>query len=135
MTTSIDVNRSIITADELRRKVEAGGDVVILEVWRDGRHCGAQRIPGAHAMSLTADLTATPTTSSGNLPLPTEDQIQAAVQRWGINADSVVVAYSTENLALAARAWWTLKWAGVPDVRVLDGATPDWSHGHPRDRK
>jgi thiosulfate/3-mercaptopyruvate sulfurtransferase len=128
MTTApVQVNHLVITAEKLRKKIGAGRDVVILDVRRsaDG-HQGQARLPGSHAVTLTADLVGPVTPDSGNLPLPTQEQIQDAVRRWGINADSIVVAYSQENPALAARAWWTLKWAGVPDVRVLDGGPAQW---------
>lgn len=123
---SVDLNRIVITGQELRTKIESGRDVVVLEVWRERRPDGQARIPGARTVALTADLVGTPSPAEGNLPLPTAEQLQEAVRRWGINADSIVVAYSEENPALAARAWWTLRWAGVPDVRVLDGGTDGW---------
>lgn len=120
-TTPVDVDRIVISAEDLRAELGAGGDVVVLEVWRDAAAPGSARIPGVRPVSLTVDLVGSSTPASGNLPLPTAEQIQDDIRRWGINADSLVVAYSPEHPALAARAWWTLKWAGVPDVRVLDG--------------
>lgn len=123
---SIDVNHVVISVEKLTKKLGAGRDVVILEVWRDGPEDGQNRLPGATVVTLSTDLVGPRTADSGNLPLPTPEQIQEAVRRWGINTGSIVVAYSPENPALAARAWWTLKWAGVPDVRVLDGGPSEW---------
>lgn len=116
---TVDVSRVLISPEKLRHKIEVGRDVVVLEVRRAP---GTEsQVPGAHAVALETDLVGERSAGSGNLPLPSDQQIQDAVRRWGINSDSIVVAYSPENPALAARAWWTLKWAGVPDVRVLDG--------------
>jgi thiosulfate/3-mercaptopyruvate sulfurtransferase len=126
--TPVHVDHIVISAEKLRRKIAAGRDVVVLDVRRDAAgNQGHARLPGAHAVTLTTDLVGPQAPGSGNLPLPTDAQIQDAVRRWGVNAESVVVAYSQEHPALAARAWWTLKWAGVPDVRVLDGGTAEWS--------
>lgn len=123
MTATVDVTRVVITAEKLRRKLDAGRDVVLLEVRR--KPADTSPVARAIAVSLETDLVGERSPGSGNLPLPSERQIQDAVRRWGIHPDSIVVAYSPENPALAARAWWTLKWAGVPDVRVFDGDLTD----------
>lgn len=124
MTASVDVTRVVIGADKLRRKLASDRAVVLLEVTR-GAGAGT-RLAAAHSVALESDLVGEAAPGSGNLPLPDEQQIQDRVRRWGIDADSIVVAYSAENPALAARAWWTLKWAGVPDVRVFDGVADEW---------
>lgn len=118
----------VISAEKLRRKLESGRDVAILEVRRDRAEVGSgQRIPGAHPVVLTTDLVGPAAPADGSLPLPTAEQVRGAVRRWGINSDSIVVVYSPENPALAARVWWTLRWAGLADVRVLDGGLAAWT--------
>ncbi|MFC8528872.1 sulfurtransferase [Nocardia sp. NPDC057227] len=115
----------VISAEQVRAELEAERPVVILAVRREGE-ADERRLPGAVPVSLTRDLVGEKTKHSGNHPLPTDEQVQDAVQRWGIDTDSLVVVYSTENPALASRVWWTLRWAGVPDVRYLDGGLEAW---------
>lgn len=125
--TPVRVDRVAITAEKLQKKIVAGRDVVVLEVRRSPRAIGeaGQRVPGAHATTL-ADFAGPETETSGTFPLPSAEQIQATVRRWGITSDSIVVTYSPDAAAVAARAWWTLRWAGVPDVRYLDGGAEAW---------
>jgi thiosulfate/3-mercaptopyruvate sulfurtransferase len=64
--------------------------------------------------------------------LPSVDDFQAAARRWGINDGDAVVVYDDWNSLAACRAWWLLRYMGVENVRVLDGALTAWTTaGHP----
>lgn len=55
-------------------------------------------------------------------PLP---ELQRAIGELGIGPDDTVVVYGAKSIA-AARAWWVLMYAGVRDVRYLDGGLAAW---------
>lgn len=118
---------AVITAAKLLKKLADGRDVVVLEVRRTAPETPDEHIPNAHVVALATDLVGPADPAAGNQPLPTQTQVAGAVRRWGINPDSLVVVYSSENPAIAARAWWTLRWAGLAKVRYLDGGSAAWT--------
>ncbi|MHA6793693.1 sulfurtransferase [Pseudonocardia bannensis] len=118
---------------------DPGRRPVVLDVrWRlggpPGRADHAQgHVPGAVYVDLDTEL-AGPPGPEGRHPLPTPEQLQAMLRRAGVSGDSRVVAYDDGNGSVAARAWWLLRWAGLPpeQVAVLDGGYAAWvAEGHP----
>jgi thiosulfate/3-mercaptopyruvate sulfurtransferase len=59
--------------------------------------------------------------------LPDILELQSKARSWGICSDSAVVVYDNSGGAQASRAWWTLRWAGFDNVRVLDGGLAAWT--------
>jgi thiosulfate/3-mercaptopyruvate sulfurtransferase len=53
-------------------------------------------------------------------------ELKAAVGSMGITADTTVVVYSSSPI-FAARLWWILKYAGVTDVRFMNGGYRQWA--------
>jgi thiosulfate/3-mercaptopyruvate sulfurtransferase len=108
---------------------------VVLDVrWQLGGPPGhgdylAGHVPGAVYVDLDTELAGHGLPSDGRHPLPLVSDLQHAVRRWGIDEDDTVVVYDGAGNLAAARAWWLLRWAGLADVRLLDGALPAWVAG------
>ena len=61
--------------------------------------------------------------------VPAADELSELIAEAGISADSTVVVVESDGarFAWATRAAWTLVYAGVPNVAVLDGGYAAWT--------
>jgi thiosulfate/3-mercaptopyruvate sulfurtransferase len=60
-----------------------------------------------------------------------DNELKAAVGSMGVTPDTTVVVYSDSTI-FSARLWWILKYAGVTDVRFLNGGIQQWTaSGYP----
>jgi thiosulfate/3-mercaptopyruvate sulfurtransferase len=121
----------LIDVAELAAALGAGAAPTVLDV-RWSLAGGADRsayaeghLPGAAFVDLDRDLCGPPG-PAGRHPLPDPDRLQQALRGAGVRSDRPVVVYDGGDGMAAARAWWTLRWAGHPRVRVLDGGLPAW---------
>jgi thiosulfate/3-mercaptopyruvate sulfurtransferase len=105
---------------------------VLLDVrWALGDDRGRERyleahLPGAVFVDLEGELADPPSPERGRHPLPSLQRLQETARRWGIRTGNRVVVYDDTGGAAAARAWWLLRWAGLDDVRLLDGGIAAW---------
>lgn len=122
----------LIGVDALWGRLDAGERVVLLDVrWKLGDPYGREQyldahLPGAVYVDLETELAAVPSPEHGRHPLPRVADLQVAVRRWGLRTGDLCVAYDDAGGTSAARAWWLLRWAGVDDVRLLDGGLAAW---------
>lgn len=91
------------------------------------RDYDAAHIPAAVFADLNEDLSAPLGEFTGRHPLPEVANITATIGRLGIDNNTTVVVYDHGHGAIAARAWWTMRWLGHTNVRVLDGGLAAWS--------
>ena len=123
----------LVSATELAAQIARGDDLVVLDVrWRLGGPPGhgeylTGHVPGAVYVDLDTELAAHGEPTDGRHPLPDAAALQEAARRWGVRRGSRVVTYDGAGNLAAARAWWLLRWAGLTDVRLLDGALPAWT--------
>ena len=122
----------LMAADDLMRRIAAGEPVTLLDVrWQLAQPDGyaaylQEHLPGAVYVSLEDDLSDHTVAGRGRHPLPSGPAVQDAARRWGVRDDRPVVVYDDWNRAGSARAWWVLRAAGLPDVRILDGGLAAW---------
>jgi thiosulfate/3-mercaptopyruvate sulfurtransferase len=132
----------LITAHQLAALLDGaasgGAPVRVLDVrWSLGGLAGralyqAGHIPGAVYVDLDTELARSGEPHEGRHPLPAAGDLQSAARAWGLRDDETVVVYDDWNSLAAGRAWWLLRYFGVADVRVLDGALSAWTAaGHP----
>jgi thiosulfate/3-mercaptopyruvate sulfurtransferase len=84
-------------------------------------------LPRAVFADVHRDLAVPATPRSGRHPLPDPASFGARLRAWGVNDDSLLLAYDESNGLWASRFWWmTAKWLGHPHVAVLDGGLRRW---------
>ncbi len=85
-------------------------------------------IPGAQYADLERDLSSPHVAGvTGRHPLPPVEQLAKRFGSWGIAKDTQVVVYDDNSGAIAARAWWLLRWLGHDAVALLDGGFDAWA--------
>lgn len=126
----------LVTADDLAALL-ARGQAKVLDVQYNllgtpgDELYAVAHVPGAPHLDLDAAL-AGPPGALGRHPLPDPGLLQAALRACGVDDSDEVVVYDQQTSLAAARAWWVLRWAAHPAVRVLDGGLEAWRRaGHP----
>lgn len=123
----------LISAADLAAALVSDRPPVVLDVrWRLGGPPGHEEylrghLPTAVYVDLDTELAGHGDPRDGRHPLPTAAALQASARRWGIDDGDAVVVYDGDGNLAAARAWWLLRWAGLADVRMLDGALAAWT--------
>lgn len=121
-----------ITPAELIQRVRSSMKTsIVASVWEPGEGASLERfhmehIPNSMFCDAALALAGIPSSLAGRNPLPDGEQLGRWFRRMGLNAESPVVVYDHHKGLMAARAWWIFKWAGIEDVRILDGGLKAW---------
>lgn len=83
-------------------------------------------IKTSHYLDLEKDLSREVEKHGGRHPLPFLADFISKLENIGISNDSKIVVYD-DDMFVAPRLWWMLKYIGIEDVRVLDGGFKAWN--------
>ena len=119
----VDELASRLTDDTLRI-IDCRFDLMDPAAGRESYLAG--HIPGSVYADLDADLAALVGPTTGRHPLPEIDVATETFRRLGVSHETDVVVYDSAGGAMAARAWWMMRWLGHDRVRILDGGLPCW---------
>ncbi len=87
-------------------------------------------IPGAVHLDWHHDLSDPDDPVEGQIAPP--EIFRESMERNGIGDQTLVVAYDDNQVTMAARVWWSLRYYGHDQVRVLDGGINRWiAEGRP----
>lgn len=136
-TTTVDVPKTkvFVTADWVKNvidgKAEESKDFKVIEAaWgkvADDKDYLAGHIPGA--IHLDTDEIEEPTYWN----IRTGDEIKKVMANLGITKDTTVIVYGGDSGA--TRVAFVCLWAGVENVKVLDGGMPAWTKaGYPSEK-
>jgi thiosulfate/3-mercaptopyruvate sulfurtransferase len=121
----------LVSVEALAKDLAGGPGPVLLDVrWKLGGPPGIDsyrrgHLPGAVFTDLDRAL-AGPPGPAGRHPLPDTATFQAAMRAAGVRRGGAVVVYDDGDATIAARGWWTLRYYGHENVRVLDGGYRAW---------
>ncbi|WP_308287168.1 sulfurtransferase [Actinomadura parmotrematis] len=124
----------LVDAPALERLLRRDPPPILLDVrWHLAGPPGAEsyrkgHLPGAVFVDLDRDL-AGPPGPAGRHPLPEPEAFEAAMRRAGVSGAAQVIVYDDADSTAAARLWWTLRYFGHEQVRVLDGGYHGWVEG------
>ena len=115
----------IVTSDWLAEQLKKGNkDIRVLDLALRNTNYKLGHIPGAIFVDWRKEIIST---EKENLyRLPSKSQIEKLMSKAGVGNDStVIVADNTKN-RMAVRMYFTLKYFGHKNVRILDGGTTAW---------
>jgi thiosulfate/3-mercaptopyruvate sulfurtransferase len=128
----------IISAAELSEKLSSAQTsgskpVVVLDCRHDlADHAAGRRgfleehIATAQFWNMETDAVATHTGLNGRHPLPSREVVRDCFARFGVNENSLIVAYDAQSSMYAGRLWWLARWIGHEAIQVLDGGIKAW---------
>ena len=114
---------ALVTPDWLARNI-SDPDLRLVDLGKSAAQFGQGHLPGAQHVEWRTEL-ADPD-YPGLFRALQPAAFEALASRLGIDNDTTVVLYDSHSNRFAARAFWTFRYYGHRDVRILDGGSPAW---------
>ena len=115
----------IVTSDWLAEQLKKGNDKIrVLDLALRNTNYKLGHIPGAVFLDWRKEII--DTEKDHLYRLPSKPQFEKLMSKAGIGNDSMVIVADNTKNRMAVRMFFTLKYFGHKNVRILDGGTTAW---------
>ena len=115
----------LISIQQLKSEIESNEQLVIIDLGPEKEAYLKGHIPGALFVDWVDDITDLERPIRYNIA--SKDKIQKLLRRLGVQKDSQIVLYDDLNSRVSTRMYWTLKYYGLTNLKVLNGGRPAWT--------
>ena len=85
----------------------------------------SSHIPNASFLDWRKDIT--DSSDPGKYTILSKEELQRLLSKHGVEPDSIIVLYDNFTSRLSTRMYWTLRYYGHKDIRILDGGEQAWA--------
>ena len=117
-------NSALVSAKWLEKQLKSNSNLVLIDLPLRKTNYGVGHIPGAVMLDWRKDII-----DAENVDLyrlPQKDAFEKLMSKIGVKNDSMVVLTDDMSNRASVRMFYTLKYFGHKDVKILNGGTPVW---------
>lgn len=114
----------LVDADWLAEQIKSNSDLIIVDLPLRKTNYETGHVPGAIFVDWRSDIISSE--RNDLYRLPAKQELQRLMSRIGATPKSTVVLTDNMGNRASVRMYFTLKYFGHADVRILDGGTEAW---------
>ncbi len=114
----------LVSADWLAKEMQSNANLCIIDLAFRKTNYDIGHIPGAVFLDWRSDII--DSKNSHLYRLPPKQAMEMLMSRIGVNKDTTIVLTDDMSSRAAVRMYYTLKYFGHQDVRILNGGTGIW---------
>ena len=117
-------SKLLVSPNWLEQQIKTNSKLRILDLPHRKTNYKVGHVPGAVYVDWRSDIISAKQRSL--YQLPTKDEMEKLLSRLGVTADTMVVLTDDLQNRASVRMYYTLKYFGHKDVRILNGGTLVW---------
>ena len=119
-----NASKLLVSPDWLANEIASGRNLRVVDLAFRKTNYESGHIPGAVYLDWRNDIISS--TQKSLYQLPSKKEMETLLSRLGVSPQTTIVATDNMQNRAAVRFYYTLKYFGHDDVRILNGGTKAW---------